>query len=199
MKKEIKGYKLKNEKYRKAAFYAGGFVGKYEDNSRHMEPFIRYMSKAEESLEEAGVLDLWFEPIYKEIEFKVGDICVNLGESGHYFKGEIGELEHFQNEYFTFKGKPQGEGYYKHKRYLRHATPEEIKEYRSLKLPKINGYEGKYDEVGEKLLYGCATLSAEWFKHRYNRGIKSMTLSSGVEINEEQIEQIRKFLNRKQK
>lgn len=60
MKKEIKGYKLKDEKYKEAAEIIaknGTFYGAEYD----------YSSKGNiNRLKEAGVLDLWFEPVYKE-------------------------------------------------------------------------------------------------------------------------------------
>ncbi len=67
MEKEIIGYKLIKPKYRQAAIEITGFYG---DSER----FIEYMCKETnvkdgnfvKNLKEAGVLDLWFEPVYKQ-------------------------------------------------------------------------------------------------------------------------------------
>lgn len=60
-------------------------------------------------------------------------------------------------------------------------------------LPKINGYEGVFS--GDCIIYGCAQLYKEWFTSTENRHIRSITLSSGVVINKEQMEQIRKVID----
>lgn len=82
----------------------------------------------------------------------------------------------------------------------RHATPEEIEQY-NLKLPTINTYEGKIE--GDFIIYGnnCAVLPIIWFKEHKGATItiKELTLSSGVKINEEQMNQIRKIVNAKTK
>lgn len=75
---------------------------------------------------------------------------------------------------------------------IRLATAEEIEEYNRPKPPVINGYIG--EDNGDTLKYGCAELSKKWFTETSNRSIQSMVLSSGVEINAEQIEKIRKYL-----
>ena len=61
-----------------------------------------------------------------------------------------------------------------------------------VKLPEINGYEGKID--GECIKYGCAYLDIDWFKKSENREIKSITLSSDIIINKEDMTSIRKYL-----
>ena len=69
----------------------------------------------------------------------------------------------------------------------------EIEEEKKPKLPVINGRKGEitlYKNIG----YGCARLLKGWFLESDNRHIKSLVLSSGVEINEEQMNQIREFV-----
>lgn len=61
-----------------------------------------------------------------------------------------------------------------------------------VKLPEINGYKGKID--GECIKYGCAYLDIDWFKKSENREIKSITLSSYIIINKEDMTSIRKYL-----
>lgn len=62
------------------------------------------------------------------------------------------------------------------------------------KLPAINGYQGELLEYYIK--YGCAKLPLSWFKNPYNRRIKSMVLSSGIVIHEEEMNKIREFLDK---
>lgn len=60
-------------------------------------------------------------------------------------------------------------------------------------LPEINGMNGNM--VGEDIKYGqCGILRPEWFLSSTTRNVKSLTLSSGVTINEDQINQIREYL-----
>jgi hypothetical protein len=69
----------------------------------------------------------------------------------------------------------------------------EIEEEKKPRLPVINGKKGEitlHKDIG----YGCARLLKGWFLDSGNRHIKSLVLSSGVEINEEQMNQIREFV-----
>ena len=69
----------------------------------------------------------------------------------------------------------------------------EVEEEKKPKLPVINGRKGEitlHKDIG----YGCARLLKGWFLESDNRNIKSLVLSSGVEINEEQMNQIREFV-----
>jgi hypothetical protein len=69
----------------------------------------------------------------------------------------------------------------------------EIEEEKKPRLPVINGKKGEitlHKDIG----YGCAKLLKGWFLESDNRHIKSLVLSSGVEINEEQMNQIREFV-----
>ena len=67
MEKEIIGYKLIKPEYANAAIEITGFCG-------DQESFIKYMRKEAnvkngsfvKNLKEAGVLDLWFEPVYQQ-------------------------------------------------------------------------------------------------------------------------------------
>ena len=77
--KKIIGYKLKPEfkNMRKAIEVITGFSNS-DNDEEYFNRWLRTLSKPSgflDRLSEAGVLDVWFEPIYKE-EFKVGDIVV---------------------------------------------------------------------------------------------------------------------------
>lgn len=64
-------------------------------------------------------------------------------------------------------------------------------------LPIINGMKGRFDEnknLGEIVYGDCGRLRPEWFCSSSSREIKEMTLSSGVKIGEDQMNQIREFL-----
>lgn len=74
--RKIKGYSLKEEckQYRQSAFMITDFVEVFSD-----------MSASYDRLKEAGVLDLWFEPVYEEPEFtaKKGEwvVITDLGDA----------------------------------------------------------------------------------------------------------------------
>lgn len=76
-------------------------------------------------------------------------------------------------------------------------------------LPKINGYEGKYNN--DRITYGCATFNKYWFEEILKlydfvrnfegigtRHLKSIKLDSGVEITMEQVKEIVEYLKIKQ-
>ena len=82
---------------------------------------------------------------------------------------------------------------------IRLATPSEILDLclkipDSPQLPKINGYDGELLIEDGLIRYGCAKLAMSWFNGTSNRRIASMTLSSGVDINMVQVDQIRGVL-----
>jgi len=79
-------------------------------------------------------------------------------------------------------------------------------------LPKINGYEGKYDKDKQIIKYGCAKFPfvylktihqniinfnnvVEKNKDRYNRTIQSIELSSGVKIDMKELKDIIRFFD----
>lgn len=64
-----------------------------------------------------------------------------------------------------------------------------------VKLPIINGYQGV--DMGDYLQYGCAKISKKWFEETENRYILTLTLNSGISINAEQMNEIRKYLDSK--
>lgn len=185
MEKEIKEYKLKFAEYIKAANTITGTSTDYTKNG-----FIPD-SVAYKKLKEAGVLDLWFEKVYAP-EYKVGDWCfTNQFDSGTFkiLKIEGDKIFNMPNGWvFLSKG-------------IRLATPEEIKAAQ-IQLPTINGYSGSYENGIIK--YGCAEFSKMFFEHLNstnshlgNRTIKSIKLSSDVEISIEEIKQIVEYINKK--
>lgn len=113
MNKEITGYKLKEgcEHYRKAAEEITGF----RNPSNSEEYFAEFFKKKLlldgafiNKLKEAGVLDLWFEPIYKEEipDIEVGDYIYIINAHGAYkeqlseYNGDILKVISFEKENF---------------------------------------------------------------------------------------------------
>jgi hypothetical protein len=133
--KEIVGYKLIKPEYEQAAALITNYVI-YQNQS-----FAKYIQETsfkndtlhrlETKLKNVGVLDLWFEPVFKEEEFKIGDWITITNNNN--IKGWLndtkkrtfkihGEKTKFHNGFFWQLKK--GRGVYGE---FRLATPEEIK------------------------------------------------------------------------
>lgn len=82
MEKKITGYKFKAdcEKYRKAAEQIAGFT----QGSVPLEHFLSGNGEFKAALVSAGVLDLWFEPVYGEEEIRIGEYKVDIISEGGY-------------------------------------------------------------------------------------------------------------------
>ncbi len=129
MKKKIIGYKLKDEKYIPALV---GLCPHWMPNVHKTNGYdVLNGSGAKDTFKDAGVLDLWFEPVYEEDEFKVGDwVYVQDTEGSNELSlnpsGDIVQISEFgdNNVALTRNGKYC---LYASKNYLkRKATPEEI-------------------------------------------------------------------------
>lgn len=101
MKKEIIGYKLKkNFEYCKESAQEIAFPGSGQAfNKGHpLECYLEkpYWGKYKDRLEKAGILDLWFEPIYEEVKpkFKIGDKVVVIPSDNTFddYKRAIGHI-----------------------------------------------------------------------------------------------------------
>jgi len=128
MGKEIIGYKLIKPEYSTAAL-------KIMD-VRWGEPKYTVLVKSLiKKLKDAGVLDLWFEPIYKEKEFKVGDIVkiIKSCSSSSNSDGDIGKITRLDknklNDFEDFINTAEINGWWEATKSLKLASPEEIKEY----------------------------------------------------------------------
>jgi hypothetical protein len=214
MEKEIVGYKLIKPKYAKAACQIEGYLafGEIIANGEviRLDATHSDMNKAFQKIKEAGVLDLWFEPVYEE-QFKTGD-WVELRGGGNGMMPsdriicqllEIDESNkpsgHFYNaSHFMFKR--NGDYYRTHKSHIvRLATEEEIKTAQ-IQLPTIHGYQGKLENGF--IVYGCARFSEEFFEdlakvdYSGNRTIANVELSSGIKISMKEIKQIVDYINK---
>lgn len=190
MEKEILGYKLIKPEYEKATIKLLGwnFTTKLLINISEKGDIHR--------LKEAGVLDLWFEKVYKE-EFKVGDwISFSNATKTKTITSKLKEWT--AHNYCILEN---GEKPFKD--IIRKSTPEEIKTAQ-IQLPTINGYTGKMED--DFIIYGsnCARFHKDFFidlSSIYNldgnRCLKSIKLSSDVEITIEEIKQIVEYINNK--
>lgn len=88
--KEIIGYKLKEDckQYEKVAFELAGKNGSKDSWDLIDGYHFTATSTNAQKLKAAGVLDLWFEPVYKEDELKVGDWVIVLKDDDHYGNSE---------------------------------------------------------------------------------------------------------------
>lgn len=90
MNKEIIGYKLKFDEYRKAALKICNTVANWENSLKNYDISVtqtRYIN----DLKEAGVLDLWFEPVHKFTEKVVsvgGKFDVVIKDNGIWHKND---------------------------------------------------------------------------------------------------------------
>lgn len=218
MDKEIIGWKLKEdcEQYESAAL-------KLVNSSRFYSFAEGYNfainSENESSLKKAGVLELWFEPVYKE-EFKIGNwiYIINTGTSVTCPLTDTGKEHHgakrcdvVKIEGITYK---DGNANIKDPRYygknwnlrtesFRKATPEEIE---AAQYPQItiNNYKGEFFDNFVK--FGCAKIDKNWFLQFYeimrtvtysNKEIESVTIGKGT-FTKDQIKEIAAFyLNKK--
>jgi hypothetical protein len=213
--KKIIGYKLTKPEYKEVALKISNTYGNWENTLSVYDISItqkNYINR----LQEAGVLDLWFEPVYEEEEFKVGDY-ITVVENNHTiaYNGIVGEtykIIKIVGEFFLFYDINNCINTNNVK--VRKATEEEIKKAQSIELPKINGYHGKIE--GDFLVYGCAKFAIRNIKdlcedilsfnnpderlEKYsggNRIIISIQLSSGVTMTTTHLEIILKYLNQK--
>jgi len=191
MEKEIIGYKLVKPEYKEVALKICNTFVNWENSLAEYDisvKQIRYVNK----LKEAGVLDLWFEPVYKE-EFKVGE-WVSFSNATRT-KTITSKLKEWTAHNYCIL--ENGEKPFKD--IIRKATEEEVKKA-SILLPKINGYKGSYSNGIIK--YGYAEFNVGFFEdlaeldgYSGNRTIESIELSSGVKITIQQIKQIVEYIN----
>lgn len=151
MEKQIIGYKLKKDcqQYLDAAEAIAtkdsGVDFKIGNNLEY------YLQKPEwgtykKRLEETGVLDLWFEPVYEEVyKYKVGDWVVVLPEDPYYSNCEqgcaqqIADIDFNRNLPYRLRFSNKSTNEYSK---IRLAIPEEIKKATTKKFPI-----GKYTAV----------------------------------------------------
>lgn len=203
MEEEIEGYKIKDIKYVNAtkALLEDSKNNNWWETHAANNLNERGWNFAEgnndfaiaQILREAGVLDLWFEKVYKQ-QFKVGDwVCETWDASPDKTKAyQITDIVK-DNVYYT---RPDSTVALFNQ--LRLATKEEI-EAVNIKLPIINGYEGK--DINGTISYGCSIFDRDIFKEaikgllHINKNIKYINhieLDS-LKVTNEQIKQFDKY------
>lgn len=191
------GYKFKKGclKFESAAKKIIGSNGEFK-SIQYPQCCFQTNSESTRLLKEAGVLDLWFEPVYEE-QYKVGDYFVcNLKRNN--YEGELDKIykcTEIRDNLLYFDSCRAIE-----KERCRKATQQEIDSIRN--LPEINNYKGKLE--GDYVIYGCAKFHKDFFINilkasesnaGLDRNVSFITLTSGVEIKLEQIKQIVDFIN----
>ncbi len=207
MEKEIIGYKLKDdcEKYKQAALSICNTVANWKNSQMFYDikaSQTGYISK----LAVAGVLDLWFEPVYKD-KFKIGDWIID----GNDEESEAGKITSITEIFYCINdSNPKTWSFNKITPGLRLATPEEIE---NSKYPNIiiNGYKGKF--FNEYVKFGCAKIHKNIFTDlntlnldlknadgvigmKSNKLIESITIGKGT-FTKEQIKEIAEYYNAK--
>lgn len=217
--KEIVGWKWKDgcEKYKDSA---ASISGLFDSRGTNITVLLTEYPNGEthNKLKQAGVLDLWFTPVYKqeEPEYKIGDWVVvrnyvQCGEgNGVVTTNLVSELfevgkngatgMHYKESAFSVKERGN---YYNIKEWhiVRKATPEEIKSAQTPQIT-INGYKGEFFDWGISFNSGCAKIQKEIFislskhigqKFEYtNREVESITIGKGT-FTKEQIKEIAEF------
>lgn len=209
--KEIVGWKLKEEckEYEKYALQISTATRFIPSQDGTLFSNSSYIS---EKLKQAGVLDLWFEPVYKEEEtFCVGDwVTVEKYITEDYlgrqnFKiGDTFRVKKILNSMCAGVTQWIYDGFDNQISInsLRKATPEEIKAAQTPQIT-INGYKGEFFDWGVR--FGCAEFDKDVFTLLYelkggrsNRNIESVTIGKGT-FSKEQIKQIAEFYLNKNK
>ncbi len=178
MNKEIIGYRLVKQDFYKAAsmIVFGNDAGCSWMKGRSYFRITAH-DDAISKLEKAGVLDLWFEPVYKEVEeFKVGDwvkmVNINNPDGGTYTGviGHVGRITEINSEGWIRLHPTCAGSTWKKENFVK-ATPEEIEASKNPTLPfgtsevkidgdavKMDGYSASFLEI--KFLYKSFTDSS---------------------------------------
>jgi hypothetical protein len=150
--KKIIGYKLTKPEYKEAVIkicnYSVFDFKRFE---------IEVSEGTVEHLQKARVLDLWFEPVYEQEEFKIGDWVTTTTDVCNSYvkhkKGEVFQITEIKSEFVFFSSN----GAVRNDR-IRKATEEEIKK---AQIIKIGGYEVKinsYQIEINNITYGKGQL-----------------------------------------
>jgi len=151
MEKKIIGYKLIKPEYKEAVYKITKLTN-FSVLEKYLLPEyktnLESYSKCVDDIKDAGVLDLWFEPVYEQ-EFKVGDYVTVIkavggfnGEEGKTYK-IFGWQENYENKfYYTEDCQPTINT---NEVKVRLATAEEIKAAETI---KIGEYEVKFTPNG---------------------------------------------------
>ena len=202
--KEIIGYKLIKTEYAEAVYGIlqwpnSAFIDKVK------EGYVLETQTNISLLRQAGVLDLWFESVYKESkpEFKVGDYvrwegldpCVGIIKS---YRLLLAEIEVYELEATSM---PHQKYNCCCVEYLKSITKEE---YQKAFIPQITINDYKAEFFDDYVQFGCAKISKHVFKElaemdnykNSNTEIESVTIGKGV-FSKEVIKEIADYYNNK--
>lgn len=175
MDKKITGYKLVKKEYAAAA-WAVVHSTPYSRGDWDMHPTFQFGSDSYKRAEKAGVLDLWFAPMYED-QFPVGSFiylenaesecrsgCAGVGNGVHEVVslGEIATNGLLEGDAWTLKvSDKRGDVWRiapKAGHSFRKATEKEIKDYKAPKT-EIKGYEAVFNLKDETVSFGCKTFT----------------------------------------
>lgn len=192
--REVKGVKFENDKvfyYHKMDKYIGtsGVIVKYMPNTKSFKVDFDYPRK-----------DCWYYPVEEllpQLELEIIGYNVNDEKYSKIIAKLVGLtvdmlLTPDKNGCRFVKGSFIYNTVVEYD-LLDKCTP--VFKKTEITLPKINGYEG--EDEGDEIKYGCARLSKSWFEKSENRHILTLELNSGVRIESEEMEVIRKYLDSK--
>ena len=205
--KKIIGYKLKDEKFLKSV----GWIAHPEDgefSTIFYETKTLYLGNSVDRLREAGVLDLWFEPVYEQ-QFKVGDyVLLSNNARGWGALSEEVENQILQiTKIDLLDRKDDGGRYYfgklttVGKEIVRLATEEEIDKVNNVIIEANSGVY-KLEVKNDYVKFGCQEIrksELEAIKTTLlvsKRLIDHYNLLEAVRNNEVNVELIDKILNK---
>lgn len=172
--KTIIGYELIKSEYEEAAIAITGFIS-------GPDKFKVWMRKSPdgkfaERLRDAGVLDLWFEPIYEEDEYPVGEFilledshaecmlgCNGIGNGVFEIVSKDTPSSNGlpNNDNWTVKAKGNDGRVWKlapKSRKFKLATPSDIEYWRMPNI-EIRDHKAVFDPKGQKVTFGCQEWS----------------------------------------
>ena len=193
----VKGVKFNSNQYRDTTYVPG------MDKHVGHEGIIAAYKKSDHSFRvefETPVMDYWFYPaevILPQLEGELIGYIINDEKYAKIIAGltnnSVKCLLKLTSEGVHFTPKSYiGEIVVEYD-LLDKCTP--VFKQAEITLPKINGYNG--EDKGDYIQYGCAQLLKSWFEKSENRSISSLELSSGVRIDIEEMDAIRKYLKSK--
>lgn len=199
--KKIVGWALKNKEMEKAASMICGGLSSRREHGIMMSDDSQDASK----LREAGVLELWFEPVYVQEPFKAGDsvyiinndYAVQNYDVLHKVK-KIATIDYYPGNGKTFEVKfTDGTHGYASSRtadhYFRLATKEEIEANETWKIGTH-----KVERVGDDIKVGCQVFTKnqlETLLDLFNRNITVTLKFQDIDITAGMIRRALKLLN----
>lgn len=181
MAKKIIGYRLKttHKKYESTAKALAEFKLDLTEQNIRTEDHPAGMSAMYSNLEEAGVLDKWFDAVYADEPVKSGDIAVFTGAGSSiitsvWTKGRIVEVVRVEgNNVIVNGGSNHIDGF-------RKATAAEKKTFEDARKLTIRGYKAEKTRTGIK--FGCQEFTKAEM-NAYARLYSSSEINGSININ----------------